>query len=290
MRVSVEDLVGTVRRHPRAALAAVVLVALVAAGSCARYVSVTGERAREAAQEASRPDTGSADGAGASEGTAAGAGKGSAARPTAAQEKLEKGYGEDERALADLLAGRVWTAGSGATAEFSADLSLTVDGGEPRALAVADLASTAVADGEPSWAASLLLPDGSSAVLSIQTTTDQQGRETVLLTSPGLLGDSVFEGTVRPSDVKVEIKDEGSLEGMGVDVDDLEKAVSDWAGKKAPTAETAVAARSVDADFEHREVDVYFTLDDASSTRAVAMCDLKTGKIEVEEDTSWTSR
>ena len=147
-----------------------------------------------------------------------------------------------------------------------------------------------MADGEPSWAASLLLPDGSSAVLSIQTTTDQQGRETVLLTSPGLLGDSVFEGTVRPSDVKVEIKDEGSLEGMGVDVDDLEKAVSDWAGKKAPTAETAVAARSVDADFEHREVDVYFTLDDASSTRAVAMCDLKTGKIEVEEDTSWTSR
>lgn len=283
MRYAIESLLAAVRRHPRLALATMALIAAIAAiaaASVARYASVT-SRAPAAEEQGTRNPAGDGEEDG-------GDGDGSAVGPTEAQAAAEKAYGDDERALLDLLASRTWTSGAGARAEFTAAGTVSVDGGKASAIALADVARTTVAEDEPSWAAAVLLRDGGVSVLSVQTTADQQGRQTALLTAPALLGDATFEGREHASKLSVEIEDEGSLEGLGVDVSALKKAVAEWARKKAPTATTAVAQRSVDVDYEHREADVRFTLDDAGATRAVAAVSLGDGKVEVEEDTSWS--
>lgn len=280
MRYAIESLLAAVRRHPRLALATMALIAAIAAASVARYASVT-SRAPAAEEQGTRNPAGDGEEDG-------GGGDGSAVGPTEAQAAAEKAYGDDERALLDLLASRTWTSGTGARAEFTAAGTVSVDGGKASAIALADVARTTVAEDEPSWAAAVLLRDGGVSVLSVQTTADQQGRQTALLTAPALLGDATFEGREHASKLSVEIEDEGSLEGLGVDVSALKKAVAEWARKKAPTATTAVAQRSVDVDYEHREADVRFTLDDAGATRAVAAVSLGDGKVEVEEDTSWS--
>lgn len=212
MRYAIESLLAAVRRHPRLALATMALIAAIAAASVARYASVT-SRAPAAEEQGTRNPAGDGEEDG-------GGGDGSAVGPTEAQAAAEKAYGDDERALLDLLASRTWTSGAGARAEFTAAGTVSVDGGKASAIALADVARTTVAEDEPSWAAAVLLRDGGVSVLSVQTTADQQGRQTALLTAPALLGDATFEGREHASKLSVEIEDEGSLGDGKVEVEE----------------------------------------------------------------------